>query len=184
MVGVLRAQNWDKQKGTSQSVPVSKDNLINTQIVHPCQGQRQSESKNTEQDNQLSFPLPWLQKTGYRVSNTGSAKADTVSGQFQKEQSPLDSLGLVPSIFIHWANFIILIFSFQWSFTFQVSHFLYHGLSLSFYMSYLPYEHTCTVQSSCICSAEEEQMWYGTEEDGHAQSLSLVILELKWLTVL
>ena len=184
MVGVLRAQNLARGKGTSQSVPVSKDNLINTQIVHPCQGQRQSKSKNTEQDNQLSFPLPCVQKPGYRVWNSGSAAADTVSGHFQKEQSPLDSLGLVPSIFIHWANFIILIFSFQWSFTFQVSHFLYHGLSLSFYMSYLPYEHTCTVQSSCICSVEEEQMWYGTEEDGHAQSLSLVILELKWLTVL
>jgi hypothetical protein len=99
MVGFLRAQNWARGKGTSQSVPVSKDNLINTQIVHPCQGKRQS--KNTEQDNQLSFPLPWVQKTGYRVSNTGSAEDDTVSGQFQKEQSPLDSLGLVPSIFIH-----------------------------------------------------------------------------------
>ena len=125
MVGFLRAQNWARGKGTSQSVPVSKDNWSNTQIVHPCQGKRKSKSKNTEQDNQLNFPLLWLQKRGYRVSNTGSAEDDTVSGQFQKEQSPLDSLGLVPSIFIHWANFIILIFSFPWSFTFQVSHFLY-----------------------------------------------------------
>ena len=182
MVGFLRAQNWARGKGTSQSVPVSKDNLINTQIVHPCQGKRQS--KNTEQDNQLSFPFPGVQKTGYRVSNTGSAEDDTVSGQFQKEQSPLDSPGLVTSIFFHWANFIILIFSFQWSFTFQVSHFLFRGLSLSFYMSYLPYEHTCTVQSSCSCTVEEEKMWYVTEGDGHAQSLSLVILEFKWLTVL
>ena len=123
MVGVFRAQNWDKQKGTSQSVPVSKDNLINTQIVHPCQGQRQSESKNTEQDNQLSFPLPCEQKTGYR--NTGSATADNVSVHFQKVQSTLDSPGLVTSIFFHWANCIILTFSFPWSFTFQVSHFLY-----------------------------------------------------------
>jgi hypothetical protein len=101
MVGVLRSQKWARGKGTSQSVPVSKDNSINTQVVHPCQGKRQSKSKNTEQDNQLSFPLPWVQKPGDRFSNTASAKADTVSGQFQKEQSPLDSLGLVPSIFIH-----------------------------------------------------------------------------------
>ena len=99
MVGFLRAQNWARGKGTSQSVPVSKDNLINTQIVHPCQGQRQSESKNTEQDNQLSFPLPCEQKTGYR--NTGSATADNVSVHFQKEQNPLDSPKLETNIFFH-----------------------------------------------------------------------------------
>ena len=127
MVGVFRAQNWARGKGTSQSVPVSKDNLINTQIVHPCQGKRQS--KNTEQDNQLSFPLHVCRKQviGFQIlgqlrlilclaipEGVESFRLTRISNQHLFPLSKLYNFDIFFSMVFHFSSFT---FPFPWSFT-------------------------------------------------------------------